>query len=128
MAKLLKICSRAILALVSVLGAAAAAEEDNFELRDYLNRTWSNECVRFRLNDTQWQTAGQGRVYGHTRKQTRSFFAVPEVVCHRISPFFAVPEVVCHRISVTVSLHPAPQDCFVNVPETTDPALVPRGA
>jgi len=60
MAKLPKTCSRAILALVSVLSATAAGEEDGFELRDYLNRTWSNECVRFRLNDTQWKHAQAG--------------------------------------------------------------------
>ena len=60
MAKLPAVCSCAILALLPVLSTAAAGEEDGFELRDYLNRTWRNECVRFRLNDAQWKRAQAG--------------------------------------------------------------------
>jgi len=55
------IWSGAVLALLSVLSAAVAGEENGFELRDHLNRTWRNECVRFRLNDAQWKHAQAGR-------------------------------------------------------------------
>ncbi|MCY3020619.1 MAG: hypothetical protein NTW87_16495 [Planctomycetota bacterium] len=60
MAKLAAVCEGAVLALMLALGTAAGGEADGFELRDYLNRTWRNECVRFRLNDAQWKHAQAG--------------------------------------------------------------------
>lgn len=60
MAKFPAICCGAVLALLPVLSTAVAKEENGFELRDYLNRTWRNECVRFRLNDAQCKHAQAG--------------------------------------------------------------------